>query len=114
LVRGWACEHSVTLAENGIEVSLSFSPGRLDKKSCWIDLDSSHRITRVTFWDTGEVEFMVADMTSGDIIRNEHREITSPMGLEQTLSDGSSGRGRKPASPRWRKPCDRPSVLNGS
>jgi hypothetical protein len=60
-------------------------------------MDSRDPMARVTFWNSGEVAFEVADIATGDILCNEHREVTSVLGIENSLQDAAVWTARRGA-----------------
>jgi hypothetical protein len=52
-----------------------------------LDVESVTRVVQVTAWDTGEIDFVVGDLKSGDVLANEHREVTSELGIRELLRD---------------------------
>lgn len=51
-----------------------------------IDAETARRIVQVTVWATGEVDMVVGDLSTGDVLANEHMEVTTPLGIRGLLS----------------------------
>jgi hypothetical protein len=56
------------------------SPPDRDKQSVSMMIASTRRIAQLVVWDTGEAELGMGDVSSGNV-KEEHREITSKIGL---------------------------------
>jgi hypothetical protein len=54
-----------------------------------LDAESKLRIVQVTVWESGEVDMVVGDLSTGKILANEHMEITTSLGIRGLLSDVS-------------------------
>jgi hypothetical protein len=52
-----------------------------------LDAESPRRVVQVTAWDSGEVDFVVGDLETGNVLTNEHREVTSALGIRELLRD---------------------------
>lgn len=52
-----------------------------------LDVESSTRMVQLTAWDTGEIDFVVGDLETGDVLANEHREVGSEFGIREVLRD---------------------------
>jgi hypothetical protein len=52
-----------------------------------LDVESRTRLVQATLWESGEVDMIIGDRISGDILLNEHREITSLLGTKGLLDD---------------------------
>lgn len=52
-----------------------------------LDVEASDRLIQATVWESGETDLVVGDVRSGDLLVNEHREITSRIGIQALLDD---------------------------
>ena len=52
-----------------------------------LDVETAARLVQVTIWDSGEVDLVVGDLASGGVLVNEHREVTSQLGIRELLAD---------------------------
>ena len=52
-----------------------------------LDVETDARLVHVTIWESGEVDLVVGDLLSGEALLNEHREITSQLGVRELLAD---------------------------
>ena len=50
-------------------------------------VETEARVAEVTVWESGEADLVVGDLHTGDIVANEHMEITSPLGIRGLLHD---------------------------
>lgn len=54
-----------------------------------LDLATDSRLVQVTIWESGEVDLVVGDLSTGEILANEHMEVTTRIGLRGLLGDVS-------------------------
>jgi hypothetical protein len=80
----WANEHSRLLTDRGLVATFSRGP-ETAKKSAWLDLDSPTRVGRLTLWAIGEAVLSVGDISSGQQVVEEHRQIETRLGLDDAL-----------------------------
>jgi len=50
-------------------------------------VETPSRAAEVTVWESGEADLVVGDLSTGDIVANEHMEITTPLGIRGLLDD---------------------------
>lgn len=91
-LRNWFFIHQAEMRASGLECRLGESPddGR-DKSALWIDIDSATRVGQLILWSSGEAELAVASIGSSEPVINEHREITSQLGLDDALGSLLAG-----------------------
>ncbi|WP_327141156.1 immunity protein TriTu family protein [Nocardia sp. NBC_01327] len=84
--QSWLINHSRSLADRGIKLTVSKSPydGRT-KESAWFDLEDETKMGRIILWDTGECELELADIPSGEVTA-QHRSIASETDLNEALN----------------------------
>jgi hypothetical protein len=80
-LRAWFDGRRVALADCGLKVDFAESPPDRAKRSASVTIASSSRIGQLVVWDTGEAELTLGDVGSQEVVE-EHREITSRIGLE--------------------------------
>jgi hypothetical protein len=78
--RAWFDNHRTALAHSGYHAEFIESPSDRDKQSASVTIVSSRRVGQLVIWDTGEAELSMGDVGSAAIME-EHREITSGIGL---------------------------------
>lgn len=61
-------------------------PGRAGR-AMRLDAENPSRLVQVTVWETGEVDLVVGDRSTGDVLANEHMEVTTPLGVRGLLAD---------------------------
>jgi hypothetical protein len=83
----WVARRAADLATRNVVLTVTPGPVERDKRSAWIDIDSPRRSVRVVVWDSGEAVLEVGELSSGAIVHEEQREVTTRLGLEQTLED---------------------------
>jgi hypothetical protein len=52
-----------------------------------LEVETAARLVQATIWDSGEVDFVVGDLAPGGVLINEHRQVTSPLGVRELLAD---------------------------
>lgn len=52
-----------------------------------LDAESECRVIQLTLWESGEVDFVIGDLDTGDVLVTEHREVTSALGVRGLLQD---------------------------
>ena len=66
-----------------LELHTSSEPG--EKTGVRLDASSARGLAQLLLWDTGELDLTVGDAETGDILLNEHREVTSKLGISDAL-----------------------------
>jgi len=84
-LRLWFNEEESSLIAINLNPALEYSPADRDPRAAWLDLDSAHRVGRLILWETGAAELSVGDVTTGEVVVEEHREITSTVGLKDAV-----------------------------
>ena len=79
-LRTWFDSHQAALVRSGYNAEFTESPPDRDKRSASVTITSSRRVGQLVVWDTGEAELSLGDAGSA-AISEEHREITSGIGL---------------------------------
>lgn len=52
-----------------------------------LDVETAVRLAQVTVWETGEADLVVGDLSTGDVVANEHMEVTTLLGIRGLLDD---------------------------
>jgi hypothetical protein len=89
-VVAWFEDHEAELASTQIQTTLTYGLLDREKRSVWVDLDSSTRTVRLIVWESGEVALQVGDLLTGDVIAEEHRTITSDSSLRELLESATA------------------------
>ena len=50
-----------------------------------LDVETLTRLVHVTIWETGEVDMVVGDLSTGAVLANEYMEVTTRLGLRGLL-----------------------------
>lgn len=79
-LRLWFSDRKAALVQAGYQADLVESPADREKRSVSITIDSPRRIGQFVLWSSGEAELSMGDVASGEVTE-EHREITSEIGL---------------------------------
>ena len=66
-----------------LELQTPSEPG--EKTGVRLDASSARGLAQLLLWDTGELDLTVGDPNTGDILLNEHREVTSKLGISDAL-----------------------------
>jgi hypothetical protein len=51
-----------------------------------LDATPTKAFAQLVLWETGELDLVIADPTTGDVLINEHREVSSEVGIADALS----------------------------
>ena len=81
----WFNEKESSLISVNLNPALVKSPADGNTRAVWLDLDSAHRVGRLILWETGAAELSVGEVRTGEIVVEEHREITSIVGLTDAV-----------------------------
>jgi hypothetical protein len=79
-LRLWFIGRQDALTRAGYKADLVESSVEREKRSVSVTIASAQRIGQLVLWSSGEAELGMADVASGEITE-EHREITSEIGL---------------------------------
>ena len=82
MLESWAQTRRQSLAAKGIRVSTSRGPADRAPAAAWADFESSTKAARLTVWADGQADLAVLDFQEGRELVNEHREITTTVGLD--------------------------------
>ena len=72
-------------AKRGIRLDLQTPSEPAKKTGVRLDAWSGRGLAQLLLWDTGELDLTVGDANTGDILLNEHREVTSQLGISDAL-----------------------------
>jgi hypothetical protein len=72
-------------AKRGIRLDLQTPSEPGEKTGVRLDAWSGRGLAQLLLWDTGELDLTVGDANTGDILLNEHREVTSQLGISDAL-----------------------------
>ena len=72
-------------ARDGIALELTMPESSGGKVAARIDATSTRGFGQLIVWTTGEAELVIADVSSGRIAIDEHREITSEIGMKDAM-----------------------------
>ncbi len=86
LLDSWLQKRRPTLEGKGLQVSITWGPSDRDPAGAWVDFESTKRSARLTVWANGLADLSVGDYVTNEILVDEHREITSEIGLEEVES----------------------------
>jgi hypothetical protein len=78
----WAQARRQPLEAKGITVSTTRGPADRAPAAAWADFESSTKAARLTVWADGQADLAVLDFQEGRELLNEHREITTTVGLD--------------------------------
>jgi hypothetical protein len=71
-----------TPAARGVSVSATRGPADRTPPSAWVDFESASRAARLIVWADGLANLAVLDFREGRKLLEEHREISSTVGLD--------------------------------
>jgi len=69
----------------GISFSTTPSP-EAAVRSLRVDADSERALAQVVLYDSGELDLVVGDASTGAVLLDEHREITSHIGITELIN----------------------------
>jgi len=78
----WVEARRPDLAAKGVSVSMTRGPASRTPPSAWVDFESARRAARLIVWADGQADLAVLDFGEGRELLEEHREITSTVGLD--------------------------------
>ncbi len=68
----------------GIAISTTASPDAAIR-TLRVDADSECGLAQVVLYDSGELDLVVGDASTGAVLVDEHREITSELGITDLI-----------------------------
>lgn len=72
------------LESAGISVSTTASPDAAIR-TLRVDADSARGLAQVVLYDSGELDVVVGDASTGAVLLDEHREVTSRLGIADLI-----------------------------
>jgi hypothetical protein len=82
MLERWAEGRGQPLASRGITVSITRGPADRSPAAAWVDFESATKAARLTVWNDGQADLAILDHQNGKELLEEHREITSTVGLD--------------------------------
>jgi uncharacterized protein (DUF1684 family) len=82
MMERWVEARRQPLAAKGITVSTARGPADRTPAAAWADFESPTRAVRLTVWADGQADLAVLDFKKGRELLDEHREITTTVGLD--------------------------------
>jgi hypothetical protein len=78
----WFRQRLPVLEGLGLKVSITWGPCDRSPASAWLDFESAERSARLILWSDGQAELSIGDVVRGEILLDEHREISGEVGLD--------------------------------
>jgi hypothetical protein len=78
----WFKRRVPDLEAAGLKVSITHGPEDRNPPSLWLDFESVERSARLMIWSNGDADLMIGDLVRAEVLLEEHREITSEIGLD--------------------------------
>jgi hypothetical protein len=78
----WLSEHEPAFERRGLTVKVTWGPRDRTPASALVDFESTRRSARLVLWSNGLADLSVGDDITKEILLDEHREITSEVGLD--------------------------------
>jgi len=72
-------------AKRGIRLDLQIPSEPGETTGVRLDASSGRGLAQLLLWDTGELDLTVGEASTGDILLDEHREVTSRLGISDAL-----------------------------
>lgn len=82
MLERWVQARQQPLEAKGITVSTTRGPADRTPAAAWADFESPRRAARLTVWADGQADLAVLDVQEGRELLDEHREITTTVGLD--------------------------------
>lgn len=82
LITPWLQSRQADLAAKGIKVSLTWGPSERRPASAWLDFETGSHSARLIMWSNGLADLTVGNLTTSEVLLEEHREISSRLGLD--------------------------------
>jgi len=82
LLTAWLARREAALTSVGITISITRGARDRNPASVWVDFATSNRSARLVLWDNGLADLTVGDFVRGEVLLDEHREITTDVGLD--------------------------------
>jgi hypothetical protein len=79
----WLSEHEPTIERLGLSMTVTWGPRDRSPASAWVDFEAGGRSARLVLWSNGLADLSVGDDITKEILLDEHREITSELGLDE-------------------------------
>lgn len=82
LIAPWLQGRGPAFDARGIQVSLTWGPSEWNPASAWLDFETGSSSARLILWSNGLAELTVGNLSRKEVLLEEHREITSNLGLD--------------------------------
>jgi hypothetical protein len=82
MLERWVEARRQQMTAKGITVSTTRGPADRTPPAAWVDFESATRVARLIVWADGQADLAVLDCEDGRELLDEHREITSTLGLD--------------------------------
>ncbi len=73
------------LLQSGIELEYTEPDMTQPKPAIRVRASTAERLAELTVWDTGEADLVIGDLSNGALLLNEHREVTSRVGVADAI-----------------------------
>jgi uncharacterized protein (DUF1684 family) len=81
-LRVWLEEQTPELEAAGMNLSVTWGTEDRTPRAAWVDFESPPRTARLVLWSNGDADLMIGDIEAGEVLLEEHREITGSVGLD--------------------------------
>jgi hypothetical protein len=55
------------------------------KAGAWLEATSARGLAQVVLWESGELDLTISDSKTGDVVLNEHRQVSTRLGVDDAL-----------------------------
>ena len=83
----WLRLHRPALEALDLKASITLGPSDRDKTAALLDIESSKGSSRLRLWSSGEAELVIFDFMTKEVVLEEHREISTHLGLDEVLEN---------------------------
>jgi hypothetical protein len=82
LITPWLEGRQADFGTKGINVELTWGPSDSSPAAAWLDFETSSRSARLIMCLNGLADLTVGCFTTGEVLLDDHREISSHLGLD--------------------------------
>ena len=82
ILKVWLDRRQGALESLGVAVSTTWGPSDREPASAWVDFATAEKSARLIVWSSGLADLTVGDFVKGEVLLDEHREISSEVGFD--------------------------------
>jgi hypothetical protein len=74
------------LASRGLTLEIALPADNGPRRAVKLDAESERGLAQLMLWETGELDLVIGDALSGEVLVDEHREVFSEVGIKDALA----------------------------